>query len=240
MATIKMRSGKRVWGRMVVAATGIELKYRQDFAADRHIESSYILYKPEYPQIELVVRFIDELDAGEVRRRDWNMRVSFRPGPGRRLVRQFRNYFNSTRDAVMEGVGVFFASRKAAGAAAAAQQKALQATSADVLESWGNSYDPVLERHIGTHVVVVRDATPQKAETAEYIGRLREYSPDFLELLDVDLPDGEAVRKADILVPRLNAFIRHSAEPVKASLAQRGSEMIAAGKERILRQGDKR
>ncbi len=239
MATVKMKTGKRMWGRMLVASTGIELKYRADHVSEGHIESSYILYKAEYPLIELIVRFHDELDAGESRRREWTSRISFRPGPGRRLGRQVRNYFISTKDAVMTGLGALFASRQATGAAAATQQKAITGTSADVLESWGNSFDPVLERHIGATVIVARDATTQFPEKAEYVGRLREYSPDFLELIDVDLIDGESARRADILVPRLHAFIRHSGEKIRPDALKRGIDMIGVQKERILKQKGK-
>ena len=50
--TLEDVGGKRIWGRLNVQATGMELIYTQPHNdPDGHIESSYILYKYEFGNI---------------------------------------------------------------------------------------------------------------------------------------------------------------------------------------------
>ena len=48
----------------------------------------------------------------------------------------------------------------------------------------------------------------------EYCGVLKEYTADFIEIMDIDytVKDGESPCKADIVVPRKLGLIRHLGE----------------------------
>ncbi|MBM3942507.1 MAG: hypothetical protein FJ316_06235 [SAR202 cluster bacterium] len=80
----------------------------------------------------------------------------------------------------------------------------------------GTSYDPLLERHIGTMVVV--EVTSADGTVDEYIGIFKEYSTQFLEVMDVHVHEGESSRMCDLIVPRAHSVVRHSAEPVASPL----------------------
>ena len=81
----------------------------------------------------------------------------------------------------------------------------------ELIGSVETSYEPLLERYIGHRVV----AEFLRGETlVEVPGVLKDYTADFIELLDVSYwsqtPD--QMTKADIIVPRKRAAIRHAGE----------------------------
>ncbi len=221
MTTVRLTSGKEVWGQLDVETTALELRYRKDhFDSQGHIETSSIIYKAEFPLIDVIIRFNDELSPAEAQRRDRVLARSFHPGPVRRLRRRLRNVFNTTKDAVAEAVSVASSTMRlgkgASGAALSSQQKSVSRAGAEVIESFGNVYDPTLEKHIGR--IVVLEVGGKDGQVAEYVGVLREYSPEFLEVLDIPFEDKGRVRQADLLVPRLHGFIRHSGEPLSKDM----------------------
>jgi deoxyhypusine synthase len=98
------------------------------------------------------------------------------------------------------------------------QQKYVTRAQGELLSVVGHAFDPLLERHIGNMVVV--EITTPGGTVDEYIGIFKEYSAQFLEVMDVHVHEGEASRICDIIVPRSHAAIRHSAEPVPQPPAQ--------------------
>lgn len=226
MCTMRMKSGKRIWGTLDVETSGLEFKYRKE-NHDRqgHFETSYVFYKAEFSQIDVIIRYQDELSPEEVLRREKVLRKSFHPGPVRRARRNARNVFNTTKDALGEAINVAASNvRLGKGGQAStitSQQKSMSRTGLDVVESIGNVYDPILEKHVGKTVVL--EVTAKDGKPNEFVGILREYSADFIEVLDVNFSElgeeGEK-RKADLVVPRLTGFVRHSGEPVSSRSAQ--------------------
>ena len=105
---------------------------------------------------------------------------------------------------------VLTAATKTAPTAVAGQQKSVVGTSKELVEWFGNAYDPILERHIGRHVVL--EVQSPEGETLEYVGVFREYSSDYLEVMDVTLEDEGRTRQVDLVVPRKHAVVRHNAE----------------------------
>jgi hypothetical protein len=75
----------------------------------------------------------------------------------------------------------------------------------------GASYEPILERYIGRKVVLTITGGETKEE---YSGILKDYTIEFLTVLDADYKGagGEAPRKADFVIPRSLAIVRHSGE----------------------------
>jgi hypothetical protein len=228
MVTIRLKNGKRMWGALDVEPTGVELKYRKENRDKQgHFESSYIIYKNELSNVDVVIRYVDELAPDEVAKRNKIMRRSFHPSFSRRLRRKFRNIFNTTKDAVTEALTLAASSvrvggKAASGTALASQQKMVSRTGTEAAESFGNVYDPILEKHVGKTVVL--EVLGPAGRRSEFVGVLREYSPEYLEVMDVnfseDGEDGSTKRKADLLVPRLHGFIRHSGEPISSISTQ--------------------
>jgi hypothetical protein len=209
---VRMKSGKQVWGTLRVESTGMELKYRADHHdTDGHIESSYIIFKPEFPNIFLLMRFFDELTPRNTERRDRTLRRSYHPKLFRRMRRKAKIWFNLMRDALAEA---FSAALSAATKTSpvAGQQSRMSKAGSEMIEWFGNAYDPILEHHIGRKVVV--EVKAPDGSDIEYVGVFREYSPDYLEVIDVELRETGVSRRVDLLVPRTLGHIRHDGESV--------------------------
>jgi len=95
-------------------------------------------------------------------------------------------------------------------AAVASQQKSVKRLEKGVADYLGRAYDPILEKHIGKRVVL--EITTVDGEAKEYVGIFKEYSSQFLQVMDVSYLDGDQTRLCDIIAPRAHATIRHGAE----------------------------
>jgi hypothetical protein len=69
----------------------------------------------------------------------------------------------------------------------------------------------LLERYIG-HKVVLEMVKGDRI--LEYCGVLKEYTAEFIEIMDVNyaVQENDPARKADLVVPRKIGLIRHLAE----------------------------
>lgn len=208
----RLKSGKQIWGELVTDATGIELRYRTDHPDDQgHVESSYIIFTGEMANVYLIIRFLDELTERNSKRRKKKLDRSYRPGVFRRARRKIRNWFNMIRDAVSQAfTSIITAATKAGPAPVAGQQKSVTGSGKDLVEWFGNAFDPILERHIGRRIVV--EVTSPEGVVIEYVGVFREYSGDYLEVMDVAFSDEGTSRLVDLIVPRKHGTIRHDAE----------------------------
>ncbi len=215
MVTLEEASGKTIWGTLRVENTGLEFIYsekQQD--ADGHEEASYILYKYEYPTIAAVIRFHDDLSDRHKTERDKELKRTYHPGPWRRLKRRILNVFRTVRDSVVEVVNLLIAQAKKAtpaGKMLTTQDKYVTQMKQELVGSAGTSFEPLLERYIG-HKVVLEMIKGDKV--LEYCGVLKEYTADFVEIMDVDYAtkEGEPTKKADLVIPRKHGVVRHLGE----------------------------
>lgn len=198
--------GDPIHGRLYAETSGIELVVDDARAAESG-RYSFLLYKEEYGEIETIVRFLDELTPDERRRRARALRHAYHPGPLRRGARTARNWLNTLKDAAGDAASVVVTRASVAGVAG--QSGRVGATSATVVGAVGRAFDPLLEHHIGSRVILVVGAGE---DATEYVGTFREYSGQFLSVVDVDLPDGSHTRKGDVIAARPRASIRHGAE----------------------------
>ncbi len=213
--TLVFTDGRHVRGRLTVESTGLELRHdTPNPNAEGHLEHSTIVYKNEFGRIHLLWRFCDELDPAESRRRQRRLRRTHRPGLLRRTGRRMVNVLRTLRDSLMEVLNLLVARAQRTvhlGRVLSGQEKYVSQIQGQIIESVTTSYEPLLERHIGRSVLVEvqGDAGP-----IEYIGILKEYTADFVELLDVPCPGppGQPSRTADLVVPRSRGIVRHLAE----------------------------
>ncbi|MEN8127715.1 MAG: hypothetical protein ABFR90_07900 [Planctomycetota bacterium] len=195
IVTLEDVSGKHIWGRLNVEATGMELTYTQAHNdTDGHIESSYMLYKYEYGNISALVRFHDYLSEENLKRRDEELKKTYHPSWGRRSRRKMVNVFKTIRDSIMEVSNVLLSQAKkttGAGGLLKTQDKYVSQMKNEMIGSVDTSYEPLLEKYIGHHIVA-----------------------EFLEILDVKYWTGneDNRKKADIILPRKRAVVRHLAE----------------------------
>ena len=215
MVNLEKKSGKIIYGRLHVENTGMELVYK---AAHRdkqgHAESSYILYKNEYSDIQALIRYHDELDEAGKEKRRKELQRTYHPSATRRLKRQVLNLFKTVRDSVMDVINLFIGRiqrTSGIGAALSPQDKYVSQVKQELVGSLGTAFEPLLERHIGKRVVL----EIKKGDAFfEYPGVLKDYTAEFVEIMDVDYEaqSGQASRKADLVAPRQAGVVRHLGE----------------------------
>lgn len=215
IVTLEDAAGIRVWGRLNVQATGIELVYTQSRNdPNGHTESSYILYKYEFGNISSLIRFHDYLSVENFKRRDAELKKTHHPGWPRRTRRKIVNVFRTIRDSIMEVSNVLLSQAKKttrAGGVLSTQDKYVSQMQNEVIGSVDTAYEPLLEKYIGHRVIAEFLYQEQPVELA---GVLKDYTADFIELLDVYYWTGKEDdrKKADIILPRKRAVIRHLGE----------------------------
>ncbi|MHC4737511.1 MAG: hypothetical protein ACYS9Y_01265 [Planctomycetota bacterium] len=215
MVTVAQTSGKTIHGKLRVENTGLELNYsaaHQD--EDGHEETSFILYKYEYPDIQALIRYHDELSQSGKEQREQELKRTYHPGAWRRLKRKTLNVFKTIRDSVAEVVNLLISHAKKTtpvGGTLTSQDKYVSQMKQELMGSVGTSYEPLLERYIG-HKVVLELLKGDKV--FEYCGVLKEYTAEFIEIMDVDYKsNGEMpARKADLVVLRKYGLVRHLGE----------------------------
>jgi small nuclear ribonucleoprotein (snRNP)-like protein len=215
MVTLETKSGKPLWGALRVENTGLEFVYSKKHRDEQgHDETSYILYKYEYPTVTAVIRFHDELSDRHKKAREKELKRTYHPGPWRREKRRILNVFRTVRDSVVEIVNLLISQAKKAapaGRVLTSQDKYVSQMKQELMDSAGTSFEPLLERYIG-HKVVLEMVKGDRI--LEYCGVLKEYTAEFIEIMDVNYAVQENVpaRKADLVVPRKVGLIRHLAE----------------------------
>ena len=215
MVTLEDTAGKTIWGKLRVENTGLEFVYPQKQKdEDGHDEASYILYKYEYPKIGLVIRFHDGLSDENKKAREKELEKTYHPDWERRLKRKTLNVLRTVRDSVVEIVNLVISQAKKAtpaGKVLTSQDKYVSQMKQELMGSVGASFEPLLEQYIG-HKVVLEMIKGDKI--FEYCGVLKEYTAEFIEIMDVNYKtkEDQSARIADLAVPRKLGLIRHLAE----------------------------
>lgn len=194
--TLERMDGRLMWGRLSLEATGLELEYVSDVQDEHHIETSYVLYKDEYPHLQAIYRYVDEMDAERWAERERELEQSFHPGFWQRFRRRSRNFLNLVSDSLGQAIAVIVGQvRGPAGRFITdASAKYLDDLGKNIIGYVGTKYDPLLERYVGTQVVV--EVTEDNV-VYEHVGVLKDYTSDFLEILDVHYPNRSAFRLRD-------------------------------------------
>ena len=98
-----------------------------------------------------------------------------------------------------------------AGKVLSRQDKYVTRMKSELVGSVGTSYEPLLEKYIG-HRMVLEMVKGDKL--LEYPCILKDYTAQYLEVMDVDyeLTEDAPTRKADMVIPRKLAIIRHLGE----------------------------
>ncbi len=211
---MEMISGKTVWGRLTVESTGLEFSYGEpNKDNDGHKEYSFLLYKNEYSQIQNLILYHDKLDEKRREIRQKEIQKTHNPNFLRRNKRRVRNFFATVRDAIMEVINLFIGQAKKlspAQAISGGQDKYVNEMKKDLFGLSATAFEPLLEKHIGKKVVL---EFLRNDKVEEYVGVLKDYTAEFIEILDVNYKkEGQEARKADFVVPRSLGLVKHLAE----------------------------
>ncbi len=215
MVTLQALDGRTVWGKLRVENTGLEFIYPQVHKnEDGHDETSYILYKSEYSNIFALIRYHDRLSESNKKQREKELKRTYHPALARRLTRKIKNVFKTVRDSVMEVLNMLISHAKRvtpAGAVLTSQDKYVSRMKQELVGSAGTSFEPLLEKYIGSKVVL---ELLQGDKIFEYCGVLKDYTAEFVEVMDVDYKSqqDQQARKVDLVVLRRYGIVRHLGE----------------------------
>jgi tetratricopeptide (TPR) repeat protein len=190
--TLEQTDDKVVWGVLTLESTGLELLYKKDVQDEAHLESSYILYGSEYDKIQAIYRYADQMDAVTSVKRARDIDRSFHPGPWERIKRTFRNFISTAGESINEVIGLVVgrAKRPVGRYITDTGENYLNQLGTNLIGHVGGAYDPLLERYIGQKVVI---ELQEDDEVHEHVGIFKNYSPDFLEILDLQYPERKVV-----------------------------------------------
>ncbi len=153
VVTLEIASGQTVLGKLRLENTGLELVYQEKHTNPAgHTEASQILYKHEYPTIQALIRFHDDLTEQGKELRENQLKRTYHPGPLQRLARKIKNVFKTIRDSIVEILNLLISHAKKASPVAATmtgQDKYVSQMKKELVGSVGTSYEPLLERYIG-------------------------------------------------------------------------------------------
>ncbi len=191
--TLEKLDGRLIWGELALYPTGMELIYRSDVQDEHHIETSYILYQEEYPQIQAIYRYSDQVHGKLWERRQRELEAVFHSGLWRHLRRRSRTFINLISDSLNQAIAILIGRIQGAGlkGVAAGSQEYLSQVGQNIIGYAGTKYDPLLEHYVGTKVVV---EVTEGDVVHEHIGILKDYTADFLEILDVHYPNQATVQ----------------------------------------------
>ena len=183
--TVEMTSGVTAWGQLKVYGSGLELTYRAGHLdRDGHVEKSYIIYNSELSSMKSIRRYPDELTPENQKKRLKDLKRTYNPSVPRVLSRKMINFFNTFRDALTQTVALVIGSTITKGPAVE-KKKDITGLGTKMLDTVSKAYDPILERYIGHYVVLESHDADGKHEL---VGIMNEYTPQFIEVLDVACP----------------------------------------------------
>ncbi len=190
--TLQLEDGRRIWGVMEVLPTGLEMYYRNAIQDDHHLETSYLLYENEFSKIQTIFRYADDLSPENAKIREKAIKQAFHPRLPRRLLRKTRIFISNASESLTEVIGLTIGRmRKPVGNYVGEPSEThLKQLGGEFLGQVGHKADPLLERLVGMKVVfeMVEDGVVH-----EHVGVFKNYSADFLEILNVQFPCQERI-----------------------------------------------
>ncbi len=202
--TIELADRSKYCGKLEVESTGLEVIFREQMNENDIPKMSHIIYKEEFAGLFGVFRYHDELTKRGVERRTAALKKTYHPTAVRRMKRRIANFFKLVKDSMIEIANTLSGKLKttSAGSVLTGNEKYTTKLNQELVNTIDASYDPLLEKYIG-NIVVVFIKHPEGL--LKLRGVLKEYTQNYVELLDVDYIDG---RKCDTVFPRRVCDVR--------------------------------
>ena len=211
VVTIEMADGTKHLGKLEVENTGIEVIFKEQQIENDILKMSHIVFKDEYTVLNSILRYHDELTEKGKKRRKAALEKTYHPKFFRKLKRKIINFFKLIKDSLMEIATALSGRIKATEQSGtyAGNEKYATKLNQELVNTIDASYDPLLEKYIG-NVVAVTIRLPDGIKMLS--GILKEYTMNFVELLDVKYFDE---RQCDIVLPRRICHVRGLGESSK-------------------------
>ena len=210
--TIIETNGEKYYGKLRLEPSGLELIYKKPFKKeDGKKESSYIFYANEYENIKILVRLHKNLTKENKIKRKKEIQKSYHPKFFRKFTRKFINFCKTIKDAIAEVVGLLMSQARKSHKGIQSQDRQINKIKDNIFGSIENtSFDPLLENHIGN--IVILEFEEEKEKIINYYGVLKEYTSEFIEIMDVSFEIKGKKYKSDLIVPRRTSIVRHLGE----------------------------
>lgn len=198
-AVVVLADGRRIWGNLQVYPNGLEIHYDTPVAdPSGHVERSFVLHQGELAAVRAILRPRDMLSPAMVRRRRRDIIRYVRPSLGRRILRFLAIQISILRDALVQTFSLVVGHARTVtrpaskvGEVLQTQDRHINEIGRTVISSVNLAYDPILESFFGQGCVV---DVPEEGRWREIPGTLKEYSPDWLELLRASWPERHEIR----------------------------------------------
>ena len=219
-------SNTLITGRLDAENTGLELLFSDDvvkkqvystYSPENAQQVSYIMYKSDYPKIKALIRYHENLSEKDKKLRAEEIERTYHPNLFRRGKRRLFNILKIVRDSLADIFSMITGQlfKKSGVALIAEQKKQTDRLQKEIVDTIEPAFEPLLEKYIGNLVVVELN---DEGTVVSLKGILKDYSSEFLEILDVVLcfPLNCDGKLADVLLPRRLASVRGIAERVEA------------------------
>jgi small nuclear ribonucleoprotein (snRNP)-like protein len=211
VVTLELADGAAYSGKLEVESTGMEVIYRESIVDDGILKMSHIVYKDEYKVLNAILRYDDELTEKGRKRRMAALKRTYHPNLFRRIKRKTINFFKLIKDSLMEIMNTLSGKLKSANPdnILAGNEKYTNRINQEMVNTIDASYDPLMEKYIGNIIIV---EIKQGAESRKLTGILKEYTQNYIELLEVMYTEG---RLCDAVLPRRICSVRGLSESQK-------------------------
>jgi small nuclear ribonucleoprotein (snRNP)-like protein len=209
--TLELLNGQQYKGELKIKSSGLKFDYPELIKDQQNLEFlSFLLYKNEYPDIQAVVRYHKDLTEEGKKLREEDFSKTFHPSRWRKLKRAILNFLKIIKDAVIEIFNMItshLSKTTPVGAAISSNDSQVNKMKNEVYGLVETSYEPLLEDYIGERVIL---ELKRGSEWLKYNGVLKDYTAEFIELIDVDYaPETSGRIDADLIVLRKYGIVRN-------------------------------
>lgn len=205
--TMQFKDDNQVWGKARIYSNGLEFLYTDSYRNSYgDLTTSYIIQEAELSNVWAFFRYHNELSAENQVRRKKEVESTINPHFIQSVMRQLRNILNAFNDAINEALSVFLNRFKGSGVSSLKNQsqyiKNVGSSALGLIDN--NVFNPILERYIHRRVVLLIDSGDKKQS---YCGFLKEYSPNWISLLDCQIRRKHSLKINDVERLRLQRDI---------------------------------
>jgi small nuclear ribonucleoprotein (snRNP)-like protein len=214
IVTLELLNGQQYRGEMKIKSSGLQFNYPELIEGEYNLKFlSFLLYKNEYPDIQAVIRYHRDLTETGKKLRKEDFQRTFQPSRWRRIRRSILNFLKIIKDAVIEIINMMtshLSKTTPVGAAISSNDSQVNKMKNEVYGLVETSYEPLLEDYIGERVIL---ELKRGNDWVKYNGVLKDYTAEFIELIDVDYaPEEKGKIDADLIVLRKYGVVRNLSE----------------------------
>lgn len=214
IVTLELLNGDQYRGKFKLKSSGMKFNYPEIIKDEHNLKSlSFLIYKNEYPDIQAIVRYHRDLTEEGKKLRIEDFQRTFQPSRWRKIRRSIINFLKIIKDALLEIINMLtshLSRTTPAGATFASNDIQVNKIKNEVYGLVESSYEPLLEEYIGERVIL---ELKRGDDWLKYNGVLKEYTANFIELIDVDYaPEEKGKINADLIVLRKYGIVRNLSE----------------------------